>query len=174
MISQEGLLINAQSLFDSAQVLQEFSISWNLFNHIKQRDVHLDLPQHLKDSFLLKSLLFASQCLGKLGGGGGGCMLAFIKSSLMITCSGSPFSRSLVFFTGLDTGYSISLPLLKVIMAWTSSIFGADLLRKFSSCTPLGLGSVWDGNLPFSCTCCWLFRLLMEVYMVSIFLFRLL
>ena len=103
------------------------------------------------------------------GGGEGGFMLAFIGSSLIITCSGSPFSCSLVFFTGLDTGCSISLPLLKGIMACTSSIFGVDSLRKFSSCTPLGLGSVWDGNLPFSYTCCWLFRLLMEVCMVSIF-----
>ena len=96
-------------------------------------------------------------------------MLPFIMSSLMIMYSGSPFSYSLVFPTGLDTGCSICLPLLKVIMAWTSSIFGAGSLRKFSSCTLLGLGSVWDGNLPFSYTCCWLFRLLMEVCMVSIF-----
>ena len=75
-------------------------------------------------------------------------MLPFFESSLMIMYPGSPFSRSLVFSTGLDNGCSISLPLLKVIMAWTSSIFSAGSLRKFNSCTPLGLGRVWDGNLP--------------------------
>ena len=96
-------------------------------------------------------------------------MLPFIESSWMIMCSGSPFSCSLVFPTGLDTGCLISLPLLKVIMAWTSSIFSAGSLKKFNSCTPLGLGSVWDGNLPFSCTFCWLFKLLMDDCMVSIF-----
>ena len=61
----------------------------------------------------------------------------------MIMCSGSPFYCSLVSPTGLDTGCSISLPLLKVIMAWTSSIFGAGSLRKFSSCTPLGQCLGW-------------------------------
>ena len=81
-------------------------------------------------------------------------MLFFIESSLMIMCSDSISSFSLVLLAGLGPDYSISLPLLKVIMAWTSSIFGAGSLRKLSSCTPLGLGSVWDGNLPFSCTCC--------------------
>ena len=59
-------------------------------------------------------------------------MLPFIESSLMIMCSGSPSTCSLVFFTGLDTFYSISLPLLKVIMAWTSSIFGVGSLTKLS------------------------------------------
>ena len=96
-------------------------------------------------------------------------MLPFIESSFMIMCSGSPFSCSLVFPTGLDTGCSISLPLLKVIMAWTSSIFAAGSLRKFSSCTPLGLGSVWDGNLPCSYSFYWLSKLLMVDCMVSIF-----
>ena len=61
-------------------------------------------------------------------------MLAFIESSLMIMSSGSPFSCSLVSLTGLDIGYSISLPILKVIRAWTSSIFSAGSLRKFNSC----------------------------------------
>ena len=101
-------------------------------------------------------------------------MLSFIESSLMIMCSDSPSSCSLIFPTGLDTGCSISLPILKVIMAWTSSIFGAGSLGKLSSCTPLGLGSVWEGNLPFSSICGWLFRPLMDDCMVSIFLFCLL
>ena len=65
---------------------------------------------------------------GGVGVGGGG-MLAFIESSLMIICLGSPFSCSLFSPTGLDIGCSISLPLLKVIMAWTSSIFSAGSLR---------------------------------------------
>ena len=38
-----------------------------MFDHIKQWDVDLDLPQHFQDAFLLRSLLFASQCLGKWG-----------------------------------------------------------------------------------------------------------
>ena len=67
LFSQEGLLINAQPLFDSAQVLKKFSISWNLFDQIKQWNVHFDLPQHFRDAFLLRSLLFYSQCLGKWG-----------------------------------------------------------------------------------------------------------
>ena len=72
LLSQESLLINAQLLFDCAQVFEKFRISWNLFDHIKQGNVHLDLPQHLQDAILLRSLLFSSQCLGKWGGGGGG------------------------------------------------------------------------------------------------------
>ena len=102
---------------------------------------------------MLRSLIFSSQCLGKGGGGGGGGgMPPFIESSLMIMCLGSTSFCSMVFFTGLDIGCLISLPIIKVIMAWTSSIFGAGSLRKLSSCTPFGLGSVWEGNLPFSCT----------------------
>ena len=111
-----------------------------------------------QDAFFLRSLLFASQCLGKWGGGGGGGggrdMLSFIESSLMIMCSDFSSSCSLIFPVDLGIGFSIALPLLKVIMAWTSSTFSAGSLRKLSSCTPLGLGSVWEGNLPISCTCC--------------------
>ena len=97
-------------------------------------------------------------------------MLSFIESSLMIMCSESSSSCSLIFPTVLDTCCSLSLPLLKVIMAWTSSIFGVGSLGKLSSCTPLGLDSVWEGNLPFSSTCGWLFRPLMDDCMVSILL----
>ena len=67
-------------------------------------------------------------------------MLSFIESSLMIMCSDSSSSRSLIFPSDLGIDCSISLPLLKVIMAWTSSIFGADSLRKLSSCTPPRIG----------------------------------
>ena len=55
-------------------------------------------------------------------------MFFFIESSLMNMCSGSTSSSSLVSPAGLGTGYSISLPLLKVIMALTSSIFGVGSL----------------------------------------------
>ena len=96
-------------------------------------------------------------------------MLSFIESYLMNMCSGSSSFCSLVFLAGLDTGCSISLPLLKVIMAWTSSILFSGSLGKLSSCTPLGLGSVWEGNLPFSSTYGWLFMPLIDDYMVSIF-----
>ena len=58
----------------------------------------------------------------------GGGMLFFIESSLMNMCYGSTSSFSLVSPAGLGTGCSISLPLLKVIMALTSSIFGAGSL----------------------------------------------
>ena len=63
-------------------------------------------------------------------------MLSFIESSLMIICSDSSSSYSLIFPANLGIGCLISLPLLKVIMAWTSSIFGAGSLRKLSSSTP--------------------------------------
>ena len=130
--------------FDSAQVLKKFSISWNLFDHIMRWNVHFNLPQHFQDAFLLRSLLLL---LSAWGNGGG--MLSFIESSLMNISSGSSPSCSLVFPTSLDTGCSISLPLLKVIMAWASSIFGAGSLRKLSSCTPLGLGQCLGGEPPF-------------------------
>ena len=58
----------------------------------------------------------------------GGGMLLFIESYLMNTCSSSTSSFSLVFPSGLGPRCSSSLPLLKVIMAWTSSIFGAGSL----------------------------------------------
>ena len=60
--------------------------------------------------------------------GNGGGMLFFIESSLMNMCSGSTSSSSLASLAGLGTDYSISLPLLKVIMALTSSIFCAGSL----------------------------------------------
>ena len=60
--------------------------------------------------------------------GNGGGMLFFIESSLMNMCSGCNYSSSLVSQAGVGTDCPISLPLLKVIMALTSSIFGAGSL----------------------------------------------
>ena len=60
-----------------AHVFQKFCIGWNLFDHIKQWNVNLELPQHFQDAFFLRSRLFASQCLGKKEMGGGGvCLLS--------------------------------------------------------------------------------------------------
>ena len=60
--------------------------------------------------------------------GNGGGMLFFMESSLMNMFSGSTSSSYLDSLAGLGTGYSISLPLLKVIMALTSFIFDAGSL----------------------------------------------
>ena len=76
-------------------------------------------------------------------------MPPFIESSLMIMCSGSPSSYSPIFPTGLDTGCSISLPLLKVIMAWTSSIFWCRLAEKGYFMHSLRIGQCLGGEPPF-------------------------
>ena len=76
-------------------------------------------------------------------------MLSFIESSLMIMCSDSSSSCSLIFPADLGIGCSISLPLLKVIMAWNSSIFGAGSLRRLSSCTPPRIGQCLGRESPF-------------------------
>ena len=74
-------------------------------------------------------------------------MFFFIESSLIIILSGSvSFSISSAI---LGTGFSISFPLLKVMIAFTSSIL--ELLEEPISWTPFGFGSVWEGNLPISC-----------------------
>ena len=86
--------------------------------------------------------------------GNGGGMLFFIESSLIYMRTGSTSSSSLVFSVGLGVGWSTYFPFLKVMTALTSSILGAGLLVEPISWTPLGLGSVWEGNLPCSCTCC--------------------
>ena len=79
-------------------------------------------------------------------------MLFFIVSSLITILSGSASSSSLVSSTGVDTGYSTCLPLLRVIITFTSSILGAGSLEEAISWTPLVLSCVWEGNLPFFCT----------------------
>ena len=86
--------------------------------------------------------------------GNGGGMLFFIESSLINMCAGSTSSSSIVSLADLGTGWPTCLPFLKVMTAFTTSILGAGLLAEPISWTPLGLGSVWEGNLPCSCTCC--------------------
>ena len=86
--------------------------------------------------------------------GNGGGMLFFIESSLINMCVGSTSSSSLISSAGLGTGWSAYFPFLKVMTTFTSSILGARVLEKPISWTPLGLGSVWEGKLPCSCTYC--------------------
>ena len=52
-------------------------------------------------------------------------MLFVIISSLITICSSSSYWPSLASSSGLGTGCSTFLPLLKVIAAFTSSILGA-------------------------------------------------
>ena len=104
--------------------------------------------------------------------GNGGGMQCFIESSLMITLSGSASCSLLVSSTTLGTGCSIYFPLLRVIIAFTSSI--PELLDEPTSWTPFGFGSVWEGNLPLSCTSRILLIFVIEYYRLSIFWLRLL
>ena len=94
-------------------------------------------------------------------------MFFFIESSLIIILSGSASFSFFVSSAILGTGCLISFPLLKVMIAFTSSIL--ELLEEPISWTPFGLGSVWEGNLPFSCTSCKLVILMMEYCRFSIF-----
>ena len=85
----------------------------------------------------------------------------------MITLSGSaPFSLH-VSSAVMGTGCSISLPLLKVIIAFTSSI--PELLDEPTSWTYFGFGNVWEGNLPLSCTSSKLLIFVIEYCRLSIF-----
>ena len=93
-------------------------------------------------------------------------MFFFIESSLIIILSGSASFSFFVSSAILGTGCSISFPLLKVMIAFTSSIL--ELLEELISWTPFGLGSVWEGNLPFSCTSSRLVILVMEYCRLSI------
>ena len=77
-------------------------------------------------------------------------MVYFTGSSLMITLSGSASISLHVSSVVMGTGCSISLPLLRVIIAWTSSI--PELLDEPTSWTPFGFGNVWEGTFPLSCT----------------------
>ena len=112
--------------------------------------------------------------------------MLFVTTSSLISIFSGSVSFSLVSYSaGLGTGCSISLPLLRVITALTSSILGGGSLEELNSCTPLGLGCVWKGNFHFSYTCCWLVNLEIEYcrlsnfwsisdYRFSIFLFSVL
>ena len=99
-------------------------------------------------------------------------MQCFIESSLMVTLSGSVSFPLLVSLVALGIGCSISLPLLRVIIAFTSSI--PELLDEPTSWTPFGFGSVWEGNLPLSCTSIILLIFVIEYCRLSIFWLRLL
>ena len=94
-------------------------------------------------------------------------MFFFIKSSLIIILSGSASFSFYVSLAILGTSCSISFPLLKVMIAFTSSII--ELLEEPISWTPFGFGSVWEGNIPFSCTSRKLVILVIEYCRFSIF-----
>ena len=94
-------------------------------------------------------------------------MFFFIESSLIIILSGSASFFFLISSAIFGTVFSISFPLLKVMIAFTSSIL--ELLEEPISWTPFGMGSVWEGNLSFSCTSSRLVILVMEYCRLSIF-----
>ena len=99
---------------------------------------------------------------------GNGCgMQCFIESSLMITLSGSASFSLHVSSASMGTGCFISLPLLRVIMDFTSS--NPELLDDPTSWTPFGFGNVWEGNLPLSCTSSKLLIFVIEYYRLLIF-----
>ena len=85
----------------------------------------------------------------------------------MITLSGSACFSLVIYSTALGTVFSISLPLLRVIIAFTSSI--PELLDEPTSWTPFGFGNVWEGNLPLSCISSKLLILVIEYCRLSIF-----
>ena len=99
--------------------------------------------------------------------GNGGGMQCFIESSLMITLSSSASFSLHVSSAALGTGCSISLPLLRVIMDFTSS--NPELLDDPTSWTPFGFGNVWEGNLHLSCTSRILLIFVIEYCKLSIF-----
>ena len=108
--------------------------------------------------------------LGAWGNGGG--MVFFTGSSPMITLLGSASFSLHVSSVVMGTGCSISLPLLRVIIAFTSSI--PELLDEPTSWTPFGFGNVMVGNLPLSYTSSKLLIFVIEYCRLSIFLLRLL
>ena len=96
-------------------------------------------------------------------------MLFLVASFFTSIFSSSASFSSVPYFAGLGTVYSTSLPLLKMITTLTSSIMGGGSLEELNSCTPLGLGYVYEGNFPFSCTCYWLVNLEIEYCRLSNF-----
>ena len=94
-------------------------------------------------------------------------MAFFTGSSLIITLSSSASFSLHVSSVVMGTGCSISLPLLRVIIAFTSSI--PELLAEPTSLTPFGFGNVWEGNLPLSYTCSNLLIFVIEYCRLSIF-----
>ena len=96
-------------------------------------------------------------------------MLFFAASFLTSIFSGSVSFSHVPSFAGLETDCSTFLQLIRVITALNSSIRGVGSLEELNLCTPLGLGCVWEGNFPFSCTCCWLVNLEIEYCKLSNF-----
>ena len=94
-------------------------------------------------------------------------MFFFTGSSLIITLLGSASFSLHVSSAGMGTGCSISFPLLKVMIAFTSSI--PELLDEPTSWTPFGFGNVWEGNLPLSYTSSRLLIFVIEYCRLSIF-----
>ena len=97
----------------------------------------------------------------------GGDVLFFTAVSWVTTFSGSASLASWPSSAALGNGCLSSLLLLNVIIALTSSILGFSSLEELTSCTPLGLGVVWEGKFPLSCTCCWLINLEIEYCRLS-------
>ena len=85
----------------------------------------------------LMAFFLAFSAYGKCGG-----MLFFTAFSFMTSSSGSASFAYWPSSVGLETGCLTLLPLLKVIIALTSSILGFGSLEELNSCTPLGLGCV--------------------------------
>ena len=94
-------------------------------------------------------------------------MFFFTGSSLIITLSGSVSFSLHVSSAVMGTGCSISFPLLKVIIAFTSSI--PELFDEPTSSTPFGFGNVWEGNLPLFYTSSRLLIFVIEYCRLSIF-----
>ena len=69
-------------------------------------------------------------------------MLFFTTVSLVTTSSTSASLASWPCSTTLGAGYLCSLPLLNVIIAFTSSIIEFGSLEELTSCSPLGSGYV--------------------------------
>ena len=94
-------------------------------------------------------------------------MLLFTGSSLIITLSGSASFSLHVSSAVVGTGCSISFPLLRVMIVFTSSI--PELLDDPTSWTPFGFGKVWEGNLPLFYTSSKLLIFVIEYCRLSIF-----
>ena len=94
-------------------------------------------------------------------------MFFFTGSSLIITLSGSTSFSLHVSSAVMGTGCSISLPFLRVMIAFTSSI--PELLDEPTSWTHFGFGNVWEGNLHLFCTSSILVIFVIEYCRLSIF-----
>ena len=109
----------------------------------------------------------ASQCLGKWRGHG--FLHWFFTEYYLFRISSFSLQVSSAV---MGIGCFIFLPLLRVMIAFTSSI--PELLDEPISWTPFGFGNVWEGNLPLSCTSSKLLIFVIEYYRLSIFWLRLL